>query len=143
MNAVVVGCGRVGSQVALRLAGDGWDVTVVDEKEEALVRLGESWRGDFIVGHGMDSEILLSAGIENANAVVVATNGDNTNLVIAQVAQKRFEVPCVVARILDPARAQFYAEQGMRTICPTQTAIDELTDVVRTCSIAPLEQVEA
>jgi trk system potassium uptake protein TrkA len=142
MNAVVVGCGRVGSQVALRLAADGWDVTVIDEKEEALVRLGESWRGGFIVGHGMDSEILLSAGIENANAVVVATNGDNTNLVIAQVAQKRFEVPCVVARILDPARAQFYAEQGMRTICPTQTAIDELTDVVRTCSIAPLEQVE-
>jgi trk system potassium uptake protein TrkA len=143
MNAVVVGCGRVGSQVALRLAGDGWDVTVVDEKEEALVRLGESWRGGFIVGHGMDSEILLSAGIENANAVVVATNGDNTNLVIAQVAQKRFEVPCVVARILDPARAQFYAEQGLRTICPTQTAIDELTDVVRTCSVVPLEQVEA
>ncbi|MGH7338410.1 MAG: NAD-binding protein [Myxococcota bacterium] len=142
MNAVVVGCGRVGSHVALRLAGDGWDVTVVDEKEEALVRLGDSWRGGFIVGHGMDTKILLSAGIEGADAVVVATNGDNTNLVIAQVAQKRFEVPCVVARILDPARAQFYAEQGLRTICPTQTAIDELTDVVRTCS-TPLEQVQA
>jgi trk system potassium uptake protein TrkA len=143
MNAVVVGCGRVGSQVALRLADEGWDVTVIDEKEEALVRLGESWRGGFIVGHGMDSDILLSAGVEGADAVVVATNGDNTNLVIAQVAQKRFEVPCVVARILDPARAQFYAEQGLRTICPTQTAIDELTEVVRTCSVGPLEQVEA
>jgi trk system potassium uptake protein len=142
MHAVVVGCGRVGSQVALRLAGDGWDVTVVDEKEEALVRLGETWRGGFVVGHGMDTQILLSAGIENADAVVVATNGDNTNLVIAQVAQKRFEVQCVVARILDPARAQFYAEQGLRTICPTQTAIDELTEVVRACS-APLEPAEA
>jgi trk system potassium uptake protein TrkA len=142
MNAVVVGCGRVGSNVALRLAGDGWDVTVIDEKEEALVRLGDSWRGGFIVGHGMDTKILLSAGIEGADAVVVATNGDNTNLVIAQVAQKRFEVPCVVARILDPARAQFYAEQGLRTICPTQTAIDELTEVVRTFS-TPLEQVQA
>jgi trk system potassium uptake protein TrkA len=142
MNAVVVGCGRVGSKVALRLADDGWDVTVVDEKEEALVRLGDTWRGGFIVGHGMDTEILRSAGIEEADAVVVATNGDNTNLVIAQVAQKRFEVSCVVARILDPARAQFYAEHGLRTICPTQTAIDELTEVVRTCS-APLEQVQA
>jgi trk system potassium uptake protein TrkA len=89
----------------------------------------------------MDTEILLRAGIEGADAVVVATNGDNTNLVIAQVAQRRFEVPCVVARILDPGRAQFYAEQGLRTICPTQTAIDELTEVVRTCS-APLAPAE-
>lgn len=141
MKAVVVGCGRVGSNVARRLAGEGWDVTVIDEKEEGLVRLGDSWRGGFIVGHGMDTEVLLSAGIQEADAVVVATNGDNTNLVIAQVAQRRFEVPCVVARILDPARAQFYAEQGLRTICPTQTAIDELTEVVRTCS-APLAPVE-
>jgi trk system potassium uptake protein TrkA len=131
VKAVVVGCGRVGSKVALQLADDGWDVCVVDEKDEALVRLGESWRGGFVVGHGMDTEILLKAGIEDADAVVVATNGDNTNLVIAQVAQRRFEVRCVVARILDPARAQFYAEQGLRTICPTQTAIDELTEVVR------------
>jgi trk/ktr system potassium uptake protein len=131
VKAVVVGCGRVGSKVARQLADDGWDVCVIDEKDEALVRLGESWRGGFVVGHGMDTEILLKAGIEDADAVVVATNGDNTNLVIAQVAQRRFEVRCVVARILDPARAQFYAEQGLRTICPTQTAIDELTEVVR------------
>jgi trk system potassium uptake protein len=139
----VVGCGRVGSMVAIRLAAEGWDVSVIDEKEEALIRLGESWRGGFVVGHGMDTEILLSAGIEDADAVVVATNGDNTNLVIAQVAQRRFEIGCVVARILDPARAQFYAEQGLKTICPTQTAIDELTEVVRTCSASPLEPAEA
>jgi trk system potassium uptake protein TrkA len=139
MRAIVVGCGRVGSNVALQLASEGWDVTVVDEKEDGLVRLGEAWRGGFVVGHGMDTEILLRAGIEGADAVVVATNGDNTNLVIAQVAQRRFEVGCVVARILDPARARFYAEQGLRTICPTQTAIDELSEVVRACA-APLAQ---
>jgi trk system potassium uptake protein TrkA len=142
MRAVVVGCGRVGSNVALRLAAEGWDVTVVDEKEEALGRLGDSWRGGFVVGHGMDTEILLRAGIEDADTLVVATSGDNTNLVIAQVGQRRFEVSCVVARILDPARAQFYAEQGIRTICPTQTAIDELTEVVRSCS-SPLASAEA
>jgi trk system potassium uptake protein len=142
MRAVVVGCGRVGSQVAIQLAEEGWDVSVIDEKEEALVRLGEGWRGGFIVGHGMDTEILLRAGMEGADAAVVATNGDNTNLVIAQVAQKRFDVQCVVARILDPARAQFFAGQGLRTICPTQTAIDDLTEVVRTCSV-PLETTGA
>jgi trk system potassium uptake protein TrkA len=142
MRAVVVGCGRVGSRVALQLAEEGWDVSVVDAKEEALVRLGETWRGGFVVGHGMDTEILLRAGIDGSDAVVVATNGDNTNLVIAQVAQKRFEVNCVVARILDPARAQFFAGQGLRTICPTQSAIDDLTEVVRTCT-APLETTGA
>ena len=142
MRAVVVGCGRVGSNVALRLAAEGWDVTVVDEKEEALGRLGDSWRGGFVVGHGMDTETLLRAGIEGADALVVATNGDNTNLVIAQVGQRRFEVSCVVTRVLDPARAQFYAEQGLRTICPTQTAIEELTEVVRACS-SPLAPAEA
>jgi trk system potassium uptake protein len=132
MRALVVGCGRVGSSVARRLAALNWDVTVVDEKEEALARLGDGWRGAFIVGHGMDAKLLEKAGIEGADAVVVATNGDNTNIVVAQVAKQRFEVPLVVVRILDPVRAQFYAQQGMKVVCPTQTAIDQLTDSVLT-----------
>src|SRR5512144_2070823 len=123
MRAVVVGCGRVGSSVAKRLAGLGWDVTVVDEKEEAFARLGDDWRGAFIVGHGMDAKLLEQAGVEGADAVVVSTNGDNTNIVVGQVAKQRFEVPLVVVRILDPVRAQFYAQQGMKIVCPTQTAI--------------------
>jgi trk/ktr system potassium uptake protein len=122
----------VGSSVARRLAALNWDVTVVDEKEEALARLGENWRGAFIVGHGMDAKLLEKAGIEGADAVVVSTNGDNTNIVVAQVAKQRFEVPLVVVRILDPIRAQFYAQQGMKVVCPTQTAIDQLTDSVLT-----------
>jgi trk system potassium uptake protein TrkA len=80
----------------------------------------------------MDANVLHDAGIEDSDAVVVATNGDNTNLVLAQVARQRFEVPMVVARILDPARAEFYRGQGMKIICPTQTAIDDLTATVRT-----------
>ena len=132
MRALVVGCGRVGSSVARRLAALNWDGTVVDEKEEALARLGENWRGAFIVGHGMDAKLLEKAGIEGADAVVVSTNGDNTNIVVAQVAKQRFEVPLVVVRILDPIRAQFYAQQGMKVVCPTQTAIDQLTDSVLT-----------
>jgi trk system potassium uptake protein len=131
MKAVVIGCGRVGSSVALELDRDGWNVTAVDESEEALSRLGENWEGGFVVGHGMDLDVLREAGIEEADAVVVATNGDNTNLVVGQVATRRFEVPTVVVRILDPARAKLYSELGLHIVCPTQTAISELTNAVR------------
>ena len=141
----MIGCGRVGSAVAKRLGGEGWDVTVVDENEDALSRLGESWPGTFIVGHGMDADLLRTAGIEEADAVVVATDGDNTNIIIGQVAQKRFDVRCVVVRVLDPARAKFYAERGLNTVCPTSVAIDRLMDAARTCAIpatAPEETEE-
>ena len=86
MKAIVVGCGRVGSAVAKKLTKSGWDVTAIDENEEALARLGEHWTGGFVVGHGMDVHVLREAGIEEADAVVVATNGDNTNIVVGQVA---------------------------------------------------------
>ena len=86
MKAIVIGCGRVGSAVARRLDGEGWEVTAIDEKEEALARLGGEWRGGFVVGHGMDDGVLSEAGIAESDAVVVATDGDNTNLVVAQVA---------------------------------------------------------
>ena len=139
MKALVIGGGRVGSNVAIELAGEGWEVTVVDEKEEALGRLGESWRGGFVLGHGMDVDVLREAGIEDADAVIVATDGDNTNIVIAQVAMKRFDNQCVVVRILDPARADFYSSLGIRVICPTKTAINDLLEAARACEIRPRE----
>jgi trk system potassium uptake protein TrkA len=132
MKVVIVGCGRVGSGVAMQLAADGWEVTCVDEDEGALARLGE-WHGGFVVGHGMDIDVLERAGIATADAAVVATNGDNTNVVVGQVVQRRYAPGCVVVRVLDPRRAAFYAERGLRTVCPTQTAIATLTDVVRSC----------
>jgi trk system potassium uptake protein TrkA len=135
VKALIIGCGRVGSTIALQLHKEGWDVTVIDENEDALSRLGENWPGSFVVGHGMDTDLLRGAGIEDADAVVVSTDGDNTNIVIGQVAQKRFGIQCVVARILDPARADFYAARGLRTVCPTKTAIDTLTEAVRACEI--------
>ena len=141
MNALVIGCGRVGSNVALQLAEEGWEVTAVDEKEEALGRLGESWRGGFVLGHGMDVDVLREAGIEDADAVIVATDGDNTNIVIAQVAMKRFDNQCVVVRILDPARADFYSGLGLRVICPTKTAINDLLEAARACEVRPREPV--
>jgi trk system potassium uptake protein len=135
MRAIVVGCGRVGSTVARTLAEEGWDVTAVDESESALARLGERWRGGFVIGHGMDLATLRQAGIENADAVVVATDGDNTNIVVAQVAQKMFDVDTVVVRLLDPARADFYEGRGLDVVCPTKTAYETLTERVRAARV--------
>jgi trk system potassium uptake protein TrkA len=133
VKAVVIGCGRVGSSVAKGLAAEGWDVTVVDENEDALSRLG-AWRGGFVIGHGMDVNVLEKAGVVDADAAIVATNGDNTNLVIGQVLQKRYALGTVVVRILDPARAKLYADRGMSIVCPTQTAISSLLDTVRSAA---------
>jgi trk system potassium uptake protein TrkA len=141
VKAIVIGCGRVGSSVARQLLSEGWEVTAVDENEDALIRLGENWPAGFVIGHGMDVDVLRAAGIEEADAVVVSTNGDNTNLVIGQVAQKRFDIQCVVVRVLDPARAKFYNERGLRTVSPTSTAIDVLTEAVRTCEVPQRAEV--
>ena len=143
MKAIVVGCGRVGSKVAKKLAKSGWEVTAIDEAEEALGRLGKDWAGGFIVGHGMDVKVLHDAGIEDADAVVVATNGDNTNIVVGQVAQKRYGIDCTVVRILDPARAEVYATLGLRVVCPTSSAIDVLTEAVKSCAIRPQGRITA
>ncbi len=137
MKADVIGCGRVGSSVAKALDRHGWDVVAIDEKEDALGRLGENWRGGFIVGHGMDSAVLREAGVDAADAAVVATDGDNTNIVIGQVLQKHYDVGCVVVRVLDPARAELYSTLGLRTVCPTSNAISVLIEAARSCEARP------
>jgi trk system potassium uptake protein TrkA len=139
VKAVVIGCGRVGSAVAKGLLADGWDVTAVDESDDAAVRLGPAWPGGFVVGHGLDTKILEQAGVQDADAAVVATDGDNTNVVLGQVLQKRYGIRTVVVRVLDPARAKFYADRGLDTICPTQTAILVLLEKVRASTPQPAE----
>lgn len=138
MFVLIVGCGRVGSAVAKSMLGDGHEVSVLDEDPEAIALLeratGPSWEeagGTFTVGTAIEMDALLEAGIERADAFVASTDGDNTNLVVAQIAQRRFNVPKVVVRVLDPARAKWYREQGLQTICPTAVAIDMLTEAVR------------
>ena len=86
----------------------------------------------------MDLTLLREAGIEEADAMVITTDGDNTNIVIAQAAQKHFQVPTVVARLLDPARAQFYAARGLRIVNPTSAAIESLVEAVRATEKAPV-----
>jgi trk system potassium uptake protein TrkA len=131
VKVLIIGCGRVGSAVALELRAAGWSVSVVDEREEALGRLGDDWTGEFHVGQGIDLNLLRRAGIEDSDAVVVTTDGDNSNIVIGQMAQKRFDVRSVVVRILDPARAEFFRTRGLNVVCPTQSAIETLTNAVR------------
>jgi trk system potassium uptake protein TrkA len=128
MKALIVGCGRVGSALAKRLQKAEWEVVALDESEEALGRLGEDWPGEFHVGHALDIRVLEDAGIAEADALIASTDGDNTNIVVAQVAKLRYEVPHVAARILDPARAEFYSGRGFAVVSPTGTAIEALTD---------------
>ena len=132
MFVLIVGAGRVGSSVAKSALAVGHEVSVLDEDPLSHERLDAnqptSWEdagGRFTVGTALEMDALYEAGIENADVFVASTNGDNTNLVIAQIAQKRFGVARVIARVLDPARASWYAEQGLETICPTQFAISE------------------
>jgi trk system potassium uptake protein TrkA len=138
MFVLIVGCGRVGSQIAKSMLTEGHEVSVLDEDPEAIALLEkgqeQSWEeagGSFTVGTALEIDALLEAGIDRADAFVASTDGDNTNLVIAQVAKRRFNIERVVVRVLDPARARWYAEQGLQTICPTQTAIELLEAAVR------------
>jgi trk system potassium uptake protein TrkA len=137
MFVLIVGCGRVGSSIAKKMITAGNDVSVLDESPESHALLdhglSEPWEdlgGRFAVGTALEVDALIEAGIEQADVVVCSTDGDNTNIVVAQIAQKRFHVPKVVARVLDPLRADWYREEGLHTVCPTQAAIEMLTDAV-------------
>jgi trk system potassium uptake protein TrkA len=137
MFVLVVGCGRVGSAVAQSMLKAGHEVSCLDEDPEAHARLEVdlegSWEdagGSFTVGAGLEVDALIAGGIERADAFIASTDGDNTNIIIAQIADKRFNVPSVVARVLDPRRAEWYQSQGLKTISGTQFAIDKLQETV-------------
>lgn len=119
MHIIIVGCGRVGSQLAKLLSGEGHDVVVVDKNRSSLDRLGETFNGITLVGNGFDIDLLKHAGIEKADAFCAVTNGDNTNLISAQVAKKIFNVSKVIARIYDPQRAHIYTTLGLDIISGT------------------------
>jgi trk system potassium uptake protein TrkA len=138
---LIVGCGRVGSSVARSMLREGHEVSCLDEDPEAHARLeaglDKGWEdlgGRFTVGAALEVSALTEAGIENADAFIASTDGDNTNIVIAQIAMQRFKVPTVIARILDPLRAKWYEEQGLNTVCPTRVAIEMLEERVRAAS---------
>ncbi len=141
MHVVIAGCGRVGSGLARDLVTQGFDVSILDESPDAFHLLGDDFPGDFIVGRALDWDALRRAGIEDAAAFVACTDGDNTNIVIAQIAQKKYGIRCVVARVYDPLRAELFAQVGINTVCPTRDVRVALFDAVRACQM-PLPNQE-
>ena len=126
MRVIVVGCGRVGAGIAERMARGGHDVTVIDSSTDAFQRLEEDFPGQAIRGDGTDEDVLRRAGAHDADLFFALTEGDNRNVLAAQLATETFKIPKVVAKINDPVRAEAYRELGMATICRTRLLVDAL-----------------
>lgn len=119
MKCVILGCGRVGSYLARLLDGEGHQVSVIDLDMAAFNRLGEDFGGNMVPGNGLDEQSLRRAGIEEADCFAAVTNGDNRNLMAAQLAKEVFGVRRVITRVYDPIRAEVYRDIGLETICST------------------------
>ena len=130
MYVIIVGCGRVGAELAKLLSGEGHDVVIIDKSRDSFNRLGDSFNGLTMVGNGFDLALLKQSGIEKADAFCAVTNGDNTNLISAQVAKKIFRVPKVLARVYDPQRAHIYAALGLDIISGTMLFSAMLRDKI-------------
>jgi len=128
MNVIIIGCGRVGSELALLISASGDNVTVIDPNKAAFQRLGRTFNGESVEGNGFDMDLLRKAGVESADAGVVVTNGDNTNIMAYQVAKKIFNVPKVIARIYDPRRAEVYKRFGLEVISGTTLLASMIRD---------------
>jgi trk system potassium uptake protein TrkA len=119
MYIIIVGCGRVGAELAKLLTVEGHNVVVIDKSQASFERLGGAFNGLTLVGNGFSLDLLRQAGIEKADAFCAVTNGDNTNLISAQVARKIFNVPKVIARVYDPRRANIYTALGLDILSGT------------------------
>jgi len=119
MRVIIMGCGRVGEQLARLMSEDGHDVAVIDYDEAALARLGPDFKGRRIKGVGFDRDVLLRAGIEEADGFAAMSSSDNANVVAARIARTIFQVPRVVARLFEPERAEVYRRLGLVTISST------------------------
>jgi trk system potassium uptake protein TrkA len=130
VKVVIMGCGRVGARVAGLLDHTGNDVTVIDTDSRSFRRLPAGFRGETIIGTGIDEDVLKRAGIEEADAFIAVTNGDNRNIMASQVARLIFGVPEIVCRIYDPVREDTYRRLGLSTVCPTTTISAIILDQV-------------
>lgn len=119
MNIMIVGCGRVGSQLALLLSQEDHNVTIIDKNQDAFKRLGVTFNGIAAAGNGFDEKLLKELKIDRQDAFVSVTSGDNTNLMASQIAKKMFNVPRVIARVYDPERADIYRRLGLDIISGT------------------------
>ena len=130
MQVIIVGCGRVGASTAAELGRAGHNVVVIDRNPDAFRLLPSNFGGRTLVGTGFDRELLESAGIREADALVAATGGDNTNAVAARIAKEVYRVPDVVARIFDPHRADIYRRYGVQTFAPTAWSVSKIVELI-------------
>ncbi len=129
-DVVILGCGRVGSRLAVMMANEGYDVAVVDTDQHAFRRLPDDFRGRTILGTGIDEDVLRRAGIAQARTFIAASENDNTNIMAAQIAQTVFGVPDVVARVYEVERARAFAQLGLKVVCPTATVVSLIREQV-------------
>jgi trk system potassium uptake protein TrkA len=131
VKVVILGCGRVGSLLALRLDEKGHQVAIVDKNGDAFLRLeGSNYGGQMVRGTGIDVDVLREAGIEGADAFIACTSGDNTNITAAQIVREVFGVPRVIARINDPIREAIFHDLGLETVCPTTMGAEIVRDML-------------
>jgi trk system potassium uptake protein TrkA len=126
VHVIVVGCGRVGSELAIELEGQGHTVAVIDKDRNAFRRLPERFTGRAVLGFGFDRDHLEQAGIAEARALAAVTSGDNSNILTARIARETYEIPNVVARIYDPRRAVIYQRLGIPTVATVAWTTDQV-----------------
>jgi trk system potassium uptake protein TrkA len=126
MHVIVVGCGRVGSELSVRLEVGGHSVAIIDKNRRAFRRLPPEWPGRMVVGFGFDRDHLAEAGVDHAGAVAAVTSGDNSNILTARIARETFQIPNVVARIYDPRRALIYQRLGIPTVATVTWTTDQV-----------------
>src|SRR5437764_6705365 len=126
MHVIVVGCGRVGSELAVNLERAGHSVAIIDKNKNAFRRLPERWSGRVVLGFGFDHDHLTAAGVEDAGALAAVTSGDNSNVLTARIARETFQIPNVVARIYDPRRAVIYQRLGIPTVATVTWTTDQV-----------------
>ena len=138
MKIIVMGCGRVGEQLARFMDGEGHKVAVIDYDPVALAHLGEGFRGKKVKGIGFDRDVLIEAGIETADAFAATSASDNANIVAARIARNIFHVPRVVARLYDPRRAEIYQRLGLLTISSTTWGAERIRELLTHSELDPI-----
>jgi len=142
VHVVVVGCGRVGSELAGSLEASGHSVAVIDKNQSAFRRLPASFAGQKVVGFGFERDHLKEAGIERADAVAAVTSGDNSNILSARIARENFGIDRVVARIYDPRRALIYERLGIPTVATVKWTTDQVLRRLLPSGDAPHEWID-
>ena len=137
MNILVIGCGKVGSNLSSELLHLGHDVSVIAAREEEFSELPHDFSGFTTVGVPIDQDVLKRAGIESCDAVAAVTDDDNVNLMVVQLAKEIFNIQNVYTRVMDPKKNEVFMKMGLNTICPTNMMVSSLTAAISETNVSP------